>query len=108
MTPCDFAQYVRQVREKLQQLTEEPVEEKEINYGRQLKVRKGPDTVNLALYNGKKGLKQVWSGKVSPLHDQCRNALGEGDTASSGAISPALEPGGVTLLAGKPLSLIHI
>ena len=102
MTPCDFAHYVRQVREKLQQLTEEPVEEKEINYGRQLKVRKGPDTVNLALYNGKKGLKQVWSGKVSPLQDQCRNALGEGDTASSGAISPALEPGGVTLLAGKP------
>ena len=102
MTPCDFAQYVRQVREKLQQLTEEPVEEKEINYGRQLKVRKGPDMVNLALYNGKKGLKQVWSGKVSPLQDQCRNTLGEGDTASSGAISPALEPGGVTLLAGKP------
>lgn len=72
MTPCDFAQYVRQVREKLQQLTEEPVEEKEINYGRQLKVRKGPDTVNLALYNGKKGLKQVWSGKVSPLRSEER------------------------------------
>ena len=102
MTPYDFDQYVTLVREKLQLLTEEPVEQKEINYGRQLKVRKGPDTVNLALYNGKKGLKQVWSGKVSSFRDCCQKAL-DGETEPS-ALAGDLSAGGgkVTLLDGKP------
>lgn len=75
MTPYDFDQYVSLVKEKLQFLTDEPVEQKKINYGQQLKVKKTPFSVTLSLYNGKKGLKTVWGGKETPLLHACKAAL---------------------------------
>lgn len=77
MTPYDFDQYVSLVKEKLQLLTDEPVEQKEINYGQQLKVKQAPSSVTLSLYNGKKGLKTVWGGKETPLLHACKAALDE-------------------------------
>lgn len=75
MTPCDFDQYVNLVKKKLQSLTDEPVEQKKINYGQQLKVKKAPSSVTLSLYNGKKGMKTVWGGRETPLLHACKAVL---------------------------------
>ena len=70
-----FLDIVKKDREKLQVLTPEPIEEKDVNYGIQLKVKNGPDTVSLTIYNGKKGLKYVWGGSEVPFKELCRQAL---------------------------------
>ena len=38
MAPEEFARYVADKKKKLQQVTAEPVQQKEINYGQQLRI----------------------------------------------------------------------
>lgn len=50
-------------------------EEKPLQYGRQLVLTNGSDKTVLSVYNGKKGLKLVWSGKNAAFTDKCKSVL---------------------------------
>lgn len=91
-----FLYIVNKDKEKLQALTPEPVEVKDVNYGIQLKVKNGPDTVSLTIYNGKKGLKYVWGGSEVPFKEVCRKALSQGGL-DTGEAAAAAGPSGVLL-----------
>ena len=71
----NFLDIVAKDKEKLQALTPEPIEQKDVNYGIQLKVKNGTDTVSLTIYNGAKGMKFVWGGREVPFKEVCRQAL---------------------------------
>lgn len=109
MAPEEFARYVADKKKKLQQVTAEPVQQKEINYGQQLRIEQEGVAVTVAFYNGKKGLKIVWGGKESPLRQVCEDCLsGYAVTSKSvGSTTKEAVLGGLreetlTLLAGKP------
>lgn len=92
----EFLAIVNKDKEKLQALTPEPIEVKDVNYGIQLKVKNGPDTVSLTVYNGKKGLKYVWGGSEVPFKEACRKALSLGGVAAEEAATAA-GPSGILL-----------
>ena len=57
-------------------------EEKPLQYGKQLVLTSGGDKATLSVYNGKKGLKLVWSGKNAAFTDKCK-ALATEEAAES-------------------------
>ncbi len=59
------------------------VEEKDLQYGRQLVLIKGSDKTTLSVYNGKKGLKLVWNGKNAAFTDECKSILINEGTAGT-------------------------
>lgn len=61
MIDTSFDVYLSEIRKKLLEIAP-IVSEKEINYGYQFVMRQGNAKVNLAVYNGKKGRRMVWSG----------------------------------------------
>lgn len=50
-------------------------EEKDLQYGRQLVLTQGSDKSVLSVYNGKKGIKLVWTGKNAAFTDKCKSVL---------------------------------
>lgn len=58
-------------------------EEKPLQYGRQLVLTSGSDKTTLSVYNGKKGLKLVWSGKNAAFTDKCKNILMQENAAGA-------------------------
>lgn len=80
MIDTSFAVYLNEIRKKLSEIA--PItNEKEINYGYQFVVRSGNAKVNLAVYNGKKGRRMVWSGD-SELKEALEASVA-GSTAAS-------------------------
>ena len=58
-------------------------EEKDLQYGRQLVLTNGSDKTTLSIYNGKKGIKLVWSGKNTDFTDKCKSILMQEDAAGA-------------------------
>ena len=58
-------------------------EEKDLQYGRQLVLTSGSDKTTLSVYNGKKGIKLVWSGKNAAFTDKCKSILMQEDAAGA-------------------------
>lgn len=58
-------------------------EEKDLQYGRQLVLTSGSDKATLSVYNGKKGIKLVWSGKNTDFTDKCKSVLMQEDAAGA-------------------------
>ena len=58
-------------------------EEKDLQYGRQLVLTSGSDKTTLSVYNGKKGIKLVWSGKNVAFTDKCKSILMQEDAAGA-------------------------
>ena len=58
-------------------------EEKDLQYGRQLVLTSGSDKTTLSVYNGKKGIKLVWSGKNTDFTDKCKSILMQEDAAGA-------------------------
>ena len=58
-------------------------EEKDLQYGRQLILIKDSDKTILSVYNGKKGIKLVWSGKNTAFTDECKSILMNEGTAGT-------------------------
>ncbi len=50
-------------------------EEKPLQYGRQLLLTSGAEKATLSVYNGKKGIKLVWSGKNAAFTEKCKNIM---------------------------------
>lgn len=99
----EFLEIVHQDKEKLQALTPEPIGQRDVNYGIQLKVKNGPDTVSLTIYNGKKGLKYVWGGSEVPFKELCRQALSlKGITLPANGAVPASNGSSGILLENVP------
>lgn len=79
MIDSSFGAYLGEIRKKLSEIA--PIaSEKEINYGYQFVVRQGNAKVNLAVYNGKKGRRMVWSGDTE-LQEELEAAVA-GNTAA--------------------------
>lgn len=58
-------------------------EEKDLQYGRQLVLTSGSDKTTLSVYNGKKGIKLVWSSKNTDFTDKCKSVLMQEDAAGA-------------------------
>lgn len=58
-------------------------EEKDLQYGRQLVLTSVSDKTTLSVYNGKKGIKLVWSGKNTDFTDKCKSVLMKEDAAGA-------------------------
>ena len=93
----ELESYLKQLKESLAasgaQLTEKP-----LNYGRQLILTRGAEKVVLCVYNGKKGLKLVWSQPDNTLKQNCQALLAEETVAVPAQTSTG--PG--VLFAGEP------
>ena len=85
MIDNSFGAYLNEIRKKLTEIA--PIaSEKEINYGYQFVMRQGNAKVNLAVYNGKKGRRMVWSGDTE-LKEELETAVNGAAVAHKKAAS---------------------
>lgn len=96
----DFAAYIEEQKKRLSALGQ--VECREIPYGRQLILEDGINTVNLNIYNGKKGLKTVWGGKDSSLKEQAEMLMADVQE-KAGTSGGKRTSSGTGALSGKKL-----
>ena len=73
----DFAKWAAENKAKLQSLSGEPVAEKPVNYGVQLKGRKNGQEAIVTLYCGKKGFTMTFGGKATPFRKEVERAFEE-------------------------------
>lgn len=75
MPLANFEEYIKGLQEQLSSLVTEPIAVKKINYGQQLVLKRAQEKVILSVYNGKKGVKQVWGGSGGVLQAEAEQVL---------------------------------
>lgn len=83
----DFAAYIDNLKKKILNFDSEiTIAEKELQYGLQLTVTSDKGKVILSVYNGKKGIKQVWGGAASVFKEQLEAAVTGKEISQNGDV----------------------